>query len=201
MEVFTGPDGATPLGLDEVEGLIYTHIENRDELNQLENANISDCLIWLSGLSNLLLEDILSLNFARALHKEMLNKVWRWAGDFRTTEKSFGCAPSKISVNIHDLFEDIMRWIEFKHYKTLELSARIHHQLVKIHPFPNGNGRHARIFTDIVREKGLGLEPLIWAVGNIDPPNDERREYINSLRQADQNNYLPLIDYLVDRGN
>ena len=127
--------------------------------------------------------------------------VWGWAGDFRTTEKNIGCAPNQIRVNLHNLFEDIKCWIEFEHYGLLELSARIHHQLVKIHPFPNGNGRHSRIFTNCLREKGLGLEPVIWATGNIDRQNEERREYIDSLRQADRNNYQPLISYLVGRGN
>ena len=201
MPIFTEPEGATPLDPDEIEGLIYTHIETRDELNALENANIADCLVWLSNQSTLSLEEILSLDFARALHKKMFNRVWAWAGGFRTTEKNIGCAPDQIRVNLHNLFEDIKCWIEFEHYGLLELSARIHHQLVKIHPFPNGNGRHARVFTNCLREKGLGLEPIIWATGNIDRQSEERREYLNSLRQADQNNYQPLISYLVDRGN
>ncbi len=201
MPIFTEPEGATPLDPDEIEGLIYTHIETRDQLNALENANIADCLVWLSSQSTFSLEEILSLDFARALHKELFSRVWAWAGGFRTTEKNIGCAPSQIRVNLHSLFEDIKCWIEFEHYGSLELSARIHHQLVKIHPFPNGNGRHARIFTNCLREKGLGLEPIIWATGNMDRQSEERREYIDSLRQADRNKYQPLISYLVDRGN
>ena len=201
MPIFTEPEGATPLEPDEIEGLVHTHIETRDELNALESANIADCLVWLSSQSTLSLEEILSLDFARTLHEEMFSRVWSWAGNFRTTEKNIGCDPSQIRVNLYNLFEDIKCWIEFNHYESRELSARIHHQLVKIHPFPNGNGRHARIFTNCVREKGLGIEPIIWATGNIDRQGEERREYIDSLRQADQNNYQPLVSYLVDRGN
>lgn len=201
MPIFTGPEGATPLEPDEIEGLVHTHIETRDELNALESANIADCLAWLSSQSTLSLEEILTLNFASTLHKEMFSKVWNWGGYFRTTEKNIGCDPSQISTNLHNLFEDIKCWIEFNHYESLELSARIHHQLVKIHPFPNGNGRHARIFTNCVREKGLGLGPILWAIGNIDQQSEERREYIDSLRLADQNNYQPLVNYLVGSGN
>lgn len=201
MTMFPEPEGATPLDPDENEGLLHTHIETRDELNALENANIADCLAWLSNQPSLSLETILSLKFTRTLHKEMFGKVWSWAGDFRTTEKNIGCDPRQISENLYNLLKDIKCWIEFEHYDALELSARIHHQLVKIHPFPNGNGRHARIFTNCVMEKGLGVLPIVWATGNIDQQNEERREYIDSLRQADQNNYQPLINYLVGRGN
>lgn len=201
MPIVTDQEGTTPLEPDEIEGLVPTHIETRDDLNALENANIADCLIWLSSQSTLSLDEILSLNFARTLHKEMFSKVWSWAGHFRTTEKNIGCDPRQIRVNLHNLLEDIKYWIEFNHYESQELSARIHHQLVKIHPFPNGNGRHARIFTNCVREKGLGIRPIIWATGNIDRQSEERQEYIDSLRQADQNNYQPLVSYLVDRGN
>ncbi len=201
MSILTEAEGTTPLDPDEIEGLIHTHIETRDELNSLENANIADCLVWLSSQSPLSLEEILSLNFAMTLHKEMFSKVWSWAGNFRTTEKNIGCDPMQIRVNLYNLFEDVKCWIEFDHYKSLELSARIHHQLVKIHPFSNGNGRHARVFTNCVREKVLRIEPIIWATGNIDRQSEERQEYIDSLGQADQNNYQPLVSYLLARGN
>ncbi len=53
MSILTEAEGATPLDPDEIEGLIHTHIETRDELNSLENANIADCLVWLSSQSPL----------------------------------------------------------------------------------------------------------------------------------------------------
>ncbi len=121
MPIFTKPEGATPLEPDEVEGLVHTHIETRDELNALENANIADCLVWLSSQSTLSLEEILSLDFARTLHEEMFSRVWSWAGNFRTTEKNIGCDPSQIRVNLYNLFEDIKCWIEFNHYESWEL--------------------------------------------------------------------------------
>ncbi len=37
-----------------------------------------------------------------------------------------------------------------------EIAVRFHHQLVLIHPFPNGNGRHARLAADVAVE-ALGL--------------------------------------------
>ena len=92
MPIFTEPEGATPLDLDEIEGLIYTHIETREELNAIESANIADCLAWLASQQNLSIEEILSLDFARLLHVKMFNRVWAWAGDFRTTEKSWLCS-------------------------------------------------------------------------------------------------------------
>ena len=74
MPIFTEPEGATPLDPDEIEGLIYSHIETRDELNALENANVADCLVWLSSQPTLSSEEILSLDFARALHEKMFSR-------------------------------------------------------------------------------------------------------------------------------
>jgi fido (protein-threonine AMPylation protein) len=96
--IFTEPEGATPLEPDEIEGLVHTHIETRDELNALENANIADCLVWLSSQSTLSLKEILSLNFARILHEEMFSRVWSWAGNFRTTDKNIGCDTWQIRI-------------------------------------------------------------------------------------------------------
>jgi len=103
--------------------MVHTHTETRDELNALENANFADFLVWMSSQSTLSLEEILSLNFARTLHKGMFSKVWNWVDNFRTTEKNIGCDPRQIRVNLYNLLEDIKCWVEFDHYESLKLAA------------------------------------------------------------------------------
>jgi fido (protein-threonine AMPylation protein) len=39
--------------------------------------------------------------------------------------------------------------------------VRFHHRLVLIHPFPNGNGRHARLMADLLVIQ-LGRERFTW---------------------------------------
>jgi len=195
------PVGATPLDPDECEGLLHKHIETRAELNELENANIIQGLLWLRKQKNLSHDSLLSRDFILRLHRQLLGDTWEWAGRFRTRESNLGCDPLVIETNLHNLLEDIKCWIEFQHYPTLELSARIQHRLVQIHPFVNGNGRHTRIITDCVRQHLLKLPPLTWANGNLDQQNDERKAYIDCLRKADVGDYQALVNYLVDKGN
>ncbi len=195
---FTVPEGATPLSPEEQEGLLYEHIDTREELNELESINIHAALIWLDVYTG---EDLLSFDFLKELHIKMLGEVWSWAGTFRTRELNIDCAPNEIWTNLHNLFEDCKYWIENETYSSLEISARLHHQLVKIHPFPNGNGRHARIFTNYIRIKLLQVDPLTWSNLDLNQQNDERREYVSALQAADRRNYNPLLEYLLNKVN
>jgi fido (protein-threonine AMPylation protein) len=43
--------------------------------------------------------------------------------------------------------------------------ARKLHRLVKIHPFANGNGRHARIVANTVLDRIYETEAIDWAGG------------------------------------
>lgn len=139
------PDGATPLDPDEREGLKFPHIQSRGELDQMEQVNIQDGLLWLAKQKNSNVITVLSEKFIRRLHKEMLGEVWEWAGTFRHTEKNIGVAPEQISIELRKLLDDVRYWIEHHTYPVREIGLRFHHRLVKIHLFANGNGRHARI--------------------------------------------------------
>ncbi|MDQ6957340.1 MAG: mobile mystery protein B, partial [Mariprofundaceae bacterium] len=147
------PDGAMPLNPGEMEGLRFTHIATRGELDQLEQANIVEGLQWLKKQKN---TDILSEGFVRDLHKRLFGKIWKWAGTFRKTEKNIGVDPIQIAIQLRQLLDDARYWIEHETYPPMELAARFHHKLVLIHPFPNGNGRHARIMADAILTKLMG---------------------------------------------
>ncbi|EPI2027306.1 mobile mystery protein B, partial [Vibrio vulnificus] len=133
--------------------------------------------------------------------QRLFGDVWEWAGSYRHRELNIGVDPLSIRPDLHNLLEDIKCWIEFEHYDSLELSARIQHRLVKIHPFPNGNGRHSRVVTDYIRMVLLKQKPLVWSNTDLDKQSQERGEYIASLRQADAGDYAPLIQYLQAKGN
>lgn len=201
MSIFTEPNGATELTADDIKGLIPSHITTREELNELEQANIIQGLTWLSSIPITTVDDVISLKFAELLHKSLFGEVWEWAGTYRTREANIGVAPHNIQVDLYNLLEDIKCWIEFKHFDSLEISARIQHRLVKIHPFPNGNGRHSRLMTDYIRIALLDVPRLKWANGKLETQNEERSDYISCLREADKGDYAPFIEYLKQRGN
>lgn len=195
------PEGATPLSPDDLLGLKLPHIQTREQLNEVEAANILQGQNWISDLQSLTLSDIFSRDFVVALHNNLFGDVWEWAGTFRLRELNIGVDPKNISVDLHNFLEDAKCWVEFKHFSDLELSARIQHRLVQIHPFPNGNGRHSRIFTDIVRMFLLNKKPLKWANVKLENMSKERRNYIDGLRKADGGDFSEMIHYLEKLGN
>lgn len=201
MSIFVEPEGATELTADDIKGLKFDHIDTRDELNELEGFNILQGQEWLNKYKVTELDDIFNISFVVKLHEKMFGDVWSWAGKFRQVELNIGCEASQIYPNLRNLLDDIKTWIEYEHYSPLELSARIQHGLVKIHPFTNGNGRFSRLFADYVRVELLKMPIMNWANGDLDKQNAERHEYISALRQADSHNFQPFIDYLVERGN
>lgn len=186
MSFIDYPDGATPLDPDELEGLRFKHISTRGELNQLEQANISEGLQWLAKQKS---PDVLSEGFVLLLHKQLFGSVWKWAGTFRRTEKNIGVDPLQISIQLRQLLDDAKYWIEYETYPAQELAVRFHHKLVFIHPFANGNGRHARIMADALLTKLLAEPAIDWAGGySLDAMNKRRTDYITALRAA-----MPMI--------
>ena len=102
-DLFEEPDDATPLTPDERQGLIPSDITYRRELNKAEQENIARAQDWaLSRRRELLTE-----KFIKDLHKRMLGEVWRWAGDFRTTERNIGIPYYQIPMALHELLDDV----------------------------------------------------------------------------------------------
>jgi len=187
------PDGATPLDPDEAEGLIPDHISTRGELNAWELLNIVNGTEWMREKKEV--QEILTQDTVRELHRNMFSDTWTWAGRFRTSLKNIGVSPEAIPEQLHTLLADVRYWMEHETYPIDEIGCRLHHRLVAIHPFPNGNGRHARIMTDALLE-ALGATPFSWGSGSIDNLGVVRRRYINSLREADRGDYAPLIHFV-----
>ena len=188
--------GATPLDPNEINGLIPNYITTQAELNQLEQNNIVEGKIWSTKKNN---RDILSDGFIKKLHREMFKNVWKWAGTFRLSDKSIGVPWQNISVEVKKLCDDTEFWIANEIYPWEELGVRFHHRLVLIHPFPNGNGRHARLITDVLFLK-YGNPPFTWGNGNgavkLESNSDARLEYIQALREADQKKFKRLIQFV-----
>jgi Fic-DOC domain mobile mystery protein B len=189
---FDYPPGATPLDPDEVQGLIPKHISTQGQLNEWEYQNILEAQQWVSGLRR---TDLLSLDFMRVLHKRMFGNTWRWAGEFRTSEKSIGVAPEQISVRVRLLCGDVIAQQQHNSYPPLERAARFHHRLVLIHPFPNGNGRFSRMMADLILMQS-GHLAFAWGEGDLVNAGDTRSRYIAALQAADAGNYGTLLKFL-----
>lgn len=186
------PDGATPLDPDEAEGLIPAHITTRAELNEWESNNVLQAEKWLLTRRR---SDILTLEFVRRLHKQMFDATWKWAGVFRTTGKNIGVDPAHIAPRLRDLCEDVKVQMAHKALTVDDIAARFHHRIVSIHPFANGNGRHARMMTDLLLTEN-GAVRFNWGEGSLAGDGDVRTRYLTALRAADARDYAPLMVFV-----
>jgi len=184
-------DGQTPLTDEEREDLIPSYIALRSELNEAEQANILEAQEWAFKRKR----NVLNEKFLNDLHKRMYGNVWRWAGKYRRTGKNIGVDAYRIPTELRQLIDDCTFWVENKTYEADELAARFHHKLVWVHAYPNGNGRHARLATDLLL-MSLGLDPFTWGSVNLVDPSETRRRYIDALRDADNHNIEPLLAFV-----
>ena len=192
-----GPDliqGQTPIEPEEYAGLKIKSITTQAELNEFEQNNIENALQWLMR-KNIRPDVIFSELFIREVHNRMFQDVWKWAGDFRTTNKNIGVDKHQIRTELKKLTDDIQHWTENKSFSETETAIRFKHRLVKIHLFPNGNGRHSRIMADVVITKYFGKQEVSWGNTNLYETGKARSRYIEALKNADKGNYKALIDF------
>ena len=193
---FDLPNGATSLDPNEIKDLIPTYITTQHELNQLESNNILDAVQWAYSKSSV---NPLDYSFILELHKRMFKDVWRWAGQPRVTEKNIGVHWQQISSQVFQLIKNIAYWIENEVYAFDETASRFHHGLVKIHIFPNGNGRHARLITNLLL-KYNDKDEFSWgrksSSDSIDFDSAIRKRYISALKNADNNKFNDLISFV-----
>jgi len=186
--------GQTPISEEEREGLKIKSVLTRRELDELEQQNIEQTLMWLMrkkiGADRVLTED-----FIRSLHIRMFGSVWNWAGKFRLSNKNIGVDKSQIAVELKKLLADCRYWLEHKTFSEEEIALRLKHRLVLIHPFPNGNGRLSRLLADVMMEKVFNKPAFSWGGLGFSADSGERKRYILSLQAADQGDYHPLRDF------
>ena len=186
------PPGATPLDPDDAAGLIPAHITTQGQLNEWEYANISRGEAWAFGRKH---KEILSIDFMQTLHKNMFGDTWTWAGKIRTKETlPVGVAPEKIRPELHNLVDDVAAQLQDRAWVISEIAARLHHRLVQIHPFPNGNGRFSRTMTDVLLAQ-TGNDRFTWGA-NLNHAGEARERYIAALQLADRRDYSALFELL-----
>ncbi len=190
-DLFDEPDDATPLAPEERDGLLQTWITYRGELNEAEQSNIAAGAAWTYRQRR---RDILTDAFIKQLHAKMFGDVWAWAGDYRRAERNIGIDPARIPVELRMALDDVGYWIENKTYRPDEIAVRLHHRLVAIHPFPNGNGRTTRLIADLLAVR-LGQEPFTWGRVRLTDVSETRARYIAALRAVDGHDVTPLLEF------
>ena len=187
--------GNTPLDEDESEGLIPPHLTTRAELNQWEARNIGRAHDWISART----PDALDLEVLQELHRRMFDETWEWAGAFRSSDNSISPYHwTEVPRLVRDLVANTQ--VQYEHSeKTPDaldgLAVRFHHELVRIHPWPNGNGRHSRLATDLLL-RNWGRPQFSWgSAAHPTTPGEIRSRYIGALKAADAGEFDDLTQF------
>ena len=196
MNLFTAGDlesGNTPLSPEE-QGDLIPDLSTKEELNEWERQNIIEAYAWVFERRNLRRNDPLTEPYVRELHRRMFDQTWKWAGAYRSTEKNIGIAHYQIREALAALLGDARYWLEHQTFPADEVAVRFHHRLVWIHPFANGNGRHARVMADILVQR-QGQPAFTWGGASIVQAGEFRSRYIQALRAADASDLRPILKF------
>ena len=181
--------GETPI---DISGLRLKGIGSRSALNRFEAENIRKAVVKYLAVKPGRRTAPFTMNWAKRLHKEMFGEVWRWAGIFRRENLNIGCDWHQVPLQIEALLNDLVFW-ENHESATLVQAVRLHHRAAQIHPFSNGNGRWARLLSNIwlIRHD----HPLTeWPEDTIGDRSVIRDEYIAAIKSADDGVEEPLIE-------
>ena len=188
-------DGQTPLTPEEVLYL-KPSLAARAQLNAIESLNINEARNWAMRSATLKRTDLATDHFSRELHQRMFNHVWRWAGRYRTTERNLGWEPHRITEGVRVLLDDARFWLSEDTYPLHEAMVRMHHRLVVVHPWANGNGRHARLLADVIIAS-RGGKALTWGARRDLTNPGARSAYLEAVRAADRGDFDLLIRFSV----
>ena len=113
----------------------------------------------------------------------------------RISDKSIGADWRQIRLQVPALLGDITYQVEHQVEPVDQIAIRFHHRLVSIHPFPNGNGRHAHLIADVLIEQ-LGAPRFSWGGSSyLAEASILRQRYISALQQADRGDICALLAF------
>ncbi len=186
--------GGAPLSPGEKARLVPS-LSTRGQLDEVERLGINAARVWAMRDPVLRRGDLLTEAFCRGLHRRMFGGVWRDAGKYRTAERDPGWEVKRIAEGVGMFLDDAEAWLRFGTYPVDEAAVRLHHRLVSIHPWANGNGRHARLIADIV-VAAHGERPLTWGSGTgAGGRESARTRYLAATRAADSGDFGPLLGF------
>ncbi|NGX46690.1 MAG: hypothetical protein K1000chlam3_00051 [Chlamydiae bacterium] len=197
VESFEFPEGATPIS--DCSGLIPVWVHNLNDLNRVEAENIMNAQRKYLRAPVDDPKNWFQVGELKTIHRAMFGDVWEWAGSYRRSITSIGIKPNLIPSQLAELCFEVLSWLQYPNEHTfVEMAARIHHRLVFIHPFENGNGRFSRLIADRFLLSWRCPYP-IWP-NHLNQESRIRKDYIQTLKSADRGDYMPLIDLMKKLG-
>jgi Fic-DOC domain mobile mystery protein B len=194
VEASNAADGNAAITPGEQARLLPS-LSTRAQLDEVERLKTNAARVWAMRAAVLQRGDLLCEAFILELHRRMFGGIWRGAGRYREAERNPGWEANRIAEGVRMFLDDAEGWIRFSTYPVHEAAVRLHHRLVSIRPWANGNGRHARLLADIVVATH-GEEALTW--GSRSPSagrGSARSLYIEAIGSADAGEIAPLLGF------
>ena len=188
-------EGATLIPFDDLKDLRLPITQLR-ELNEAEAANIARAYeIWEMRRRKPNFADLLTIGYARELHRNSFVTIWDWAGMLRTKMTNIGVQPYLIQSQLRQLLDNTKYQLELvmqgsgldldssREERLLYILGEFAYKLVWIHPFQNGNGRWSRLYADQLADV-IKVSRFSWGK-SIENIPARRNEMLRALRIAD----------------
>ncbi len=169
-------------------------IKGKPLKDHLEAKDHHEALEFLHELISHNAQPTLSEHLIRTLHQLVVKKTdEEYAGKYRTSNVFIGGADHTPpdALQVPQEMRKLLVWFlnTRKKIHPVELSALLHHKLVHIHPFFDGNGRTARLVMNITLMRS-GY-PLVVILKN------DRKKYYRALSQADKGDYSLFVKFIA----
>jgi len=165
-------------------------ISGKSLREHLDIINQKEAIFWIEEFikkkSRIKESDIIELH--RLVLKGISNY---WAGKYKTSQNRILGSKLKTTpaYKVGSEMSSLAYSVENnKEFNTIELAAYIHHELVKIHPFVDGNGRTARLLMNLILMRE-GYPPIVIM-------NRERKKYFDALEKAHFGNHKEFFDFI-----
>jgi Fic family protein len=169
-------------------------IKGKPLKDHLEAKNHQEALEYLYELVEADKKNTFSENLIRSLNQIVQQNIDKqWAGRYRNSAVIIGGADHRPpeALEIPKMMRSLVDWVgdNKKKMHPVELASILHHKLVFIHPFFDGNGRTSRLAMNILlMQAGF---PLVIVMKN------DRKKYYQTLSLADKNDYAPFINFIA----
>jgi len=169
-------------------------IKGKPLKDHLEAKNHQEALEYLYDLIEKDKKNTFSENLIRSLNQIVQQNIDKdWAGRYRNSGVIIGGADHKPpeALEISRLMRNLIDWVgdNEKKMHPVELAAILHHKLVYIHPFFDGNGRTSRLVMNIIlMQSGF---PLVIVLKN------DRKRYYQTLSSADKGEYADFVNFIA----
>lgn len=161
------------------------HLEARDHYN---------ALTYLYELIEHDAQQTISEMLIRTIHQLVVRETeQQTAGAYRTGNVLITGAnhtPPNVSA-VPGAMRDLIEWMRRNQKKIhpVEFAAIVHHKLVNIHPFFDGNGRVARVVMNLLLlREGYPLAIVL---------KNDRKKYYQSLAKADAGDIRPFVQFIA----